>query len=170
MAYTPFIVPADIETVWGELNVNRWADLDNTEDSAVIEARKEYACKWACQRVESLLRGGRYVIPMTPASGEELPTDLIDNAARLAGYWLYIGRGLAENSSEESGRMKGQRKSVEDWCRQVRNGQVVLDLALLEVATEAVKIPVVGSVIVASHTCALHGPYFDYCYWCSIGE
>jgi hypothetical protein len=88
----------DIANIFGNSNVSKWADLDNKHNEDTIVNRVTWALGLAYQEVNGLLRSGPYSVPFTAP----LPAKIVDANARLAGCYLYDGRGIPD--VDENGR------------------------------------------------------------------
>ena len=91
-----YSVQADIENVFGKDNVARWSNLDG--EAGADTARIATAIAVADEDIDNRFRGGRYALPLNPAS------ETVKNwSARLAGIWLFENRpsyNKAENQNE----------------------------------------------------------------------
>lgn len=112
----------DIELIFGKANVKRWADVDNVGSEATIELRVDWALELATEQIENRIRFAAYELPI-----EELPLELVDCCARLAGVLLYESRGF-EDSEDSDGTHKliGHRKQAMRFIGSVSSGRVVL--------------------------------------------
>ena len=90
----------DIEQLYGSDNVEKWADLNNNEDSDEITERINRSLTVATNDMNDILRGSRYSIPITDTGAA---ITLVDLCANLAGVWLYESRGV-EDFDVETGR------------------------------------------------------------------
>lgn len=113
----------DVEMIFGATNVAKWADLDNDEDDGKIDARVEWACEEATDRIDGRLRGGPYEVPF---DGSSVPRTIVTLSARLAGVLLYDGRGVTDEEAED--RVTPHRKLVETGIAEILAGKVRLDL------------------------------------------
>jgi hypothetical protein len=87
----------DIEQKFGVDNVATYADLNNNQNATEISERIDTAIAISSRRIDFMLQGGPYNVPLSFADGN---TDLIvvDWAATLAGLWLYNSTGQADDS------------------------------------------------------------------------
>lgn len=129
---------ANIEAWFGKANVARWADLDNYGVTSDISARITAAITYADALIDARLLGGPYDIPFTS------PPELIkQTSARLAGVWLYEGRGVQDVNSETGApehRLKHHADAALKLLDDIRRGRFRFDLdeatAIPEVITE----------------------------------
>src|SRR5690554_5488534 len=96
----PYSTRSDIEDLYGTVNVETWANIDNGDtDNAgvqtVITARIARAIEYADGQINDRLRDTRYVVPVVKVGGG-VPVGIVDIAARLAGAWLYKSRGFQQ--------------------------------------------------------------------------
>lgn len=90
------VAPTDIQKVFGTVNINTWADKDNTGDPAIISAAIDYAQTLAGRR--SALRASELRAPL-PATTSALYPGVQDYETVFAGILLYMGRGEAKDGS-----------------------------------------------------------------------
>ena len=117
---TAYIDRNDIEIVFGEQNVARWADLDGDSDWRKINARIQYAIETASSELEDVLRGRRYVFPLTPSK------TLKDLVARMAALKLYDGREIIDGDPT-SDKLSLVRSGVEVMLGRLRHGEITLE-------------------------------------------
>lgn len=86
----------DVEALYGKANVLRWADLDNNQDTADIDARELRGRIEAYTEINSVMRNKRYTIPFTAP----FPYELRQVAAIYSGLWLYESRGSVDTDDE----------------------------------------------------------------------
>lgn len=91
MAYA---TQADLQTRFGTDNVAVWSDVSNS--GTADAARITVALALASQRIDDLLRGGPYVVPLVELTSEA-SRRVVEWCTVMAGYWLISGRGLGEN-------------------------------------------------------------------------
>lgn len=87
-----YIVQADIENVFGAVNVAIWSNLDNDSEVADTD-RIASAILYGEEEVDNFFRGGKYNVPIVKISGSGCPAVVTDWASKLAGIWLYESRG-----------------------------------------------------------------------------
>lgn len=120
MAYSAI---SDVYTVFGELNVKDWADLDRDSNATSIANRITSAIEEADAIIDDTLRGGHYVVPFTttPATVKWL-------SAKLAGVALHDSRGHIES---DAGRMLDplafHRKHAKEMLAKIKAGIIRLD-------------------------------------------
>lgn len=127
----------DVEAVFGASNIEKWADLDSDGDAGKIAARIEAAIVFAHNRVDDLLRGGPYAIPIVGVA----PHTIKDAAAKLAGVWLYEARGVEdfdESSGEMLHRLSPIKRDAERTLAHIRGGALRLDLPEARTTPEVV--------------------------------
>lgn len=115
----------DVEQVYGNRNVEKWADLNNTADADEILSRINYHIAMADNYIRAAISNGAWVMP---ESGDTIPAILAYNCARLAGVLMYEARGVSDYDS--NGRPIHQlmyhKKSVDDFLKSVLNGSISL--------------------------------------------
>lgn len=122
---------ADLELIFGRLNLDRWADLDGNADTETIEARIENACELAGAEIEDILRHRRYKFPLTPSK------TLTDLVAKMAGLHLHDCRGIIDDMSSTD-TVSRIRNEVERKIAQIRAGEVYLEGERFESSPRAV--------------------------------
>lgn len=124
-----YCTQSDIENVFGAVNVRKWSNLDNTDsiNAAANTTRITAAIAWASQYIDDRLRG-RFSIPL---SGTSLTYRVMDWAAKLAGVWLYEGRGLsgATETDQNTNAVRLHKGIVNAEIDRVLAGMDTLDLA-----------------------------------------
>lgn len=119
----------DIESIFGASNVETWANLENEVSGSTdhVNNRITSALAYAENFIERRLKVGPYAIPLSPV--DSIVTDI---AARLAGLWLYEGRGV-QDWDQETGRpahkLQWHRVYVEEKLRMILAGQIQLSAA-----------------------------------------
>jgi hypothetical protein len=134
---TVYCVLADIQDVFGQSNINKWADLDNDGDSTKIIDRINRGIAWATEEINSKLRRSKYAIPLTDNDGE-VPTIIVDIAANLAGVWMYENRGVQDFNPETGAkfhRLEYNRKRAFASISEILSGVKTLD-AVIRTTTE----------------------------------
>lgn len=120
-----YIDTAYLETVFGTRCISAaggWADKDRDGDSAKIAANISAAIDAAESEFNSRMRGGRYTIPFSPASGE---TSHKIHIAALAGAWMFRSWGITDDVLEE--KLQNLVDDAEHFFTDVRAGIVKLD-------------------------------------------
>lgn len=117
-----YISQSDVTDIFGTVNVTKWSDLENAGE--ISTATVTAAIAWAEAHVESFFRDGRYAVPLTGTSGT-LPKTVVNWCATLAGWKLYVARGLrdAAENGDDGNRMGALRKFVEDEIRHALMGR-----------------------------------------------
>lgn len=109
----------DIELIFGVENVTRWADPENSADTALIEDRIDWANQQAEYYVNGRLKNGRYAIPFTKPCVQIV----VLISASFAGAFLYDTRRVVDTQGDE---IAAQRRNAEMWINQILNGQLRL--------------------------------------------
>lgn len=113
-----YCAQSDLVLMFGESNINKWADADNDGDSGTIDARIAWACQFATDRVDNRLRGTRYAIPFSSA-----PNIVVQIATMLAGVCLYqTPRGLIDGDDEQD-VFTALEERAEKMLDRIVNGQ-----------------------------------------------
>lgn len=112
----------DMELQYGADNIRKWADLNNQEVDAEIEARIAWAIEAGDDEVDDRLRGGPYTIPFTT-----VPSRITRLSAMWAGISLYDSRGFTDADDAED-QLKGHRERFDREIRQIHAGQLKFDL------------------------------------------
>lgn len=115
----------DVEQVYGNTNVAKWADLNNNANADEILSRINYHIAMADNYIRAAIGNGAWVMP---EEGDTIPAILAYNCARLTGVLLYEARGVSDYDS--NGRPVHQlmyhKKSVDDFLKGVLVGSVSL--------------------------------------------
>jgi len=128
-----YCTQADIEDLFGAVNVAKWADLDNDIDATKIAARVARGITVASAQVDDRLRGGPYALPITGS-----PTTLVNLAAMLAGVWLYESRGVQDYSPDGGypvHRLRWFSEQADKTIKELRAGTLRLDAPLAVTGT-----------------------------------
>ncbi len=120
-----YIVQGDIENVFGVDNVATWSNLQNNT-TAADTARITKGIEWAEDRLDSMFRTSRYVIPFAGTITEEIKYWV----SVMAGSWLHRPRGLRETDLKD--KIAALMETVEDDIQAHQSGQRRLNLALIE--------------------------------------
>ena len=118
-----YITRSNIEDIFGIENIKTWADLQNNGDATSISTRITGAITYTQAEVDDRLRGSAYTVPLS----EPTVQSLIDIAARIAGYWLWLSRGIDDEGKNESG-MFDQMRMINKYFRDIHLGRRTLDL------------------------------------------
>jgi len=120
-----YAVRADVEKMYGKLNVERWADLDSNKFVADIDARIVAVITQARNWIDARLTLGPYDVS-TFTSSEPILNRL---NSMLAGVFLYENRGI-NDFDPESGRvvhrLGWQRKEVGKIVNEILAGKIKL--------------------------------------------
>lgn len=130
---------ANMENVFGKINVRKWADLNNTDVAADIETRIEWALDEATSQLNDRLRRSVYQFPL---EAEPFPSSLVLTTCYLAGLLLYESRGLAESEDAE-GYSKKLEKRVDKFVYDIINRRLILDVAISDLPIETSDTPFV---------------------------
>lgn len=120
---------AGMDLIFGTDNLDAWSDLDNDDNAATITARKAQAILVADASIDDVARLTGYKVPLVTSAGAT-PTTVADMANRLAGLYLYEGRGALESnqrSGEPYHRYAFVAVRVRRWLEQLRNNEIKLD-------------------------------------------
>ena len=98
---------SDIGAIFGRPTIARWADLANDGIETNIAERISTALSSAENQVNDALRGGAYAIPFAT-----VPACVTEITAKLAGVWLFEGRGILEEpeDNEEAAKLITRHK------------------------------------------------------------
>lgn len=113
----------DIESIFGEDNLIKWADLDGDREEDDIEDRIGFYLCEASTIVDGRLHGGPYSIPFT----SPFPRRVTAITARLAGCLIYEARGYLESDEDLVNPRKVMaqyHKEVIKWLSDVRARRV----------------------------------------------
>lgn len=125
-----YIVQADIENVFGKDNVARWSNLDGEVGADVT--RIATAISVAEEDVENRFRGGKYAIPLTPAS------QIIKSwCARLAGIWLFENRPSYNKAETQGEGFQDMKDAVDSEVEMYTSNQRILPCNLVDDVHEA---------------------------------
>jgi len=116
----------DLENEFGTFNVAKWSQKDNSattaDDDQILKS-----LNYADALIESRFRASRYAVPLTAISGSlSLVTAW---AARLAGVWLYMSKGLRDNDQEGT-RLTEVRDAVLEEIESAIMGDMMLNATL----------------------------------------
>ena len=139
---------ADIEAVFGTINVEKWADLNNEKVSADIAARITSAIAVATAYIDDRLRDGTpYTFPL--AAGLVVPTTIVDICAKWAGVWLYESRGIADTDEKEH-RLTHHKEYVDKVLDSLTSGKLTLSLvqAIFSTAPSVIDVSVVKDAVI----------------------
>lgn len=125
----PYCTQANIESVFGDTNVAKWADMDN--DGSADSGRIDRAISVADAMIDDVCRLTGLKIPVQNAAGST-PTTIEELSANLAGVWLYEARGVMDFSEggEPNHRLAWHRHNARRTLHQIRTGQIKLDAVI----------------------------------------
>jgi len=127
VAYT---TRAKLETQFGAVNIEKWADLDGDGSEATIDARITAAIAYADGEIDDRLRPSPYTVPVVLTAGTGTPPTIIDIANRLAMLWLYETRGMQEidgDTGRPLHKMHWHREEVERQFTAILSTKIRLD-------------------------------------------
>ena len=117
------ISQSDLETRFGETNIERWSDVDNS--GSADTTRITEALAQGTQRVENAFRDTMYQIPFQALSGTLYRVK--DWMLVYAGSWLYFSRGMNDTAIDD--RIEALEKRAEAEMRKYQNGRERLNAA-----------------------------------------
>ena len=133
-----YIGQSDVEQIFGTVNVAKWSNLDNLDESGSPDTtRITTAITYAEDWLDEQLRNGPYT---TPLAGT-LPQTVKNAVAAMAGVWLYEARGVDDFDGESDNPITAHRNRAQRYVARVLRGEVQLDIERSEVGPSA---PVVG--------------------------
>ena len=118
----PYAARTDLDDVFGSVNINKWADLENQQDSALITARVNRALLYADAVIDDTLRGGLYALPIETKAAAT-PTLIVDIASKLAAVWLYELRGNTDfdpKTGEATHKLAIHKSQAHDTLRKLK--------------------------------------------------
>ena len=136
---------ADIEAMFGTINVQQWANLDSGDVllAAVltdIAARITLALADASAEVDDTLRDGPYVLPFDASPNAPILIKRI--TVQLAGVQLYEARGIDEAAQDDPDRprhrLAGHRRQARNDLKRIKFGSFRLDVTRTTQHPEAV--------------------------------
>ena len=111
---------SDSNQIFGKMNIDRWADLDNLEKNEDILTRINWAITEAYDQINARLSGCRYTVPFEAT----IDPVIVTLSARLVGVLLYDLRKLVD--SPEFDEMSWHRRVIERTYKQIHGGQLTL--------------------------------------------
>jgi hypothetical protein len=108
----------NVESCYGVVNVNKWADLDKDANVTTISSRVTVAIQATAAQLDDKARVAHYAIPITATDGT-VPTSVRYINARLAGVWLWESSGSA--NYDKDGRPIHQLQAAKDSTDQEIN-------------------------------------------------
>ncbi len=129
MAYS---TQANLEAKFGTRAILRWSDVDEsgTADTTIITT--------AITDADQIINEVLFPVHIVPFSATH-PT-INNTSIALAGYNLYIMRGLRDNSTDEM--MTTIRQNALDLLDRIVDGQPILDSSGSEVVRKGINAPV----------------------------
>lgn len=118
MAYS---TKADLENLFGKMNIKTWADLDNLEDPETIQQRVAWAIALADERIDDRLRDSQYQLPLSPVS-----VTVVDISARLAAVRLYESRGVSDAEDSRLSQMAAAEQRAESTLNDILAGRILI--------------------------------------------
>lgn len=125
-----YITVSDLDTVFGEANIDQWSNLD-PDSTSRDDDRVDAAMLYGEEYVTDRFRGGPYTIPFAAVSGS-LPRIMVDWMAKISGCWLFESRaGRVAAAEETQTRMSQTRVAVNDEMDLYLGGGRTLNLTRL---------------------------------------
>lgn len=112
-----------LSRVYGNLNIDRWADINNNGDSGEIAERITYFLEQATAYIDGRLADSAYTFPIT---GENVPTVISHATALYAGIKLYEGRRVVQDETDT--QTSAQEKEFEDIIKRILSDTLKLPL------------------------------------------
>ncbi len=115
----------DIELAFGSDNVEKWADVNNNDNSTEIADRICWALKNSHFYINDKMTDGLYSIPFVLP----YPVQIIMCCAKLAAVYLYDSRGITDmqENGQEKNQMSFFRKECTEYLRGLLAGRYKLD-------------------------------------------
>ncbi len=125
-AAVPYCTRSAMETYFGRLNVEKWADLDQNGDESTIATRITLAIGNATNRIDASLMGGPYSLPLRLVP---FPNVIVKICVQLAGDDLYTARGAEDFDADGRPlhRLRGERDDALETLRMIHAGQLTFD-------------------------------------------
>lgn len=123
----------NLNLVYGKINIDQWADLDNSKDSDTIAERVDFSIQIACAYIDARLKSSAYSFPITD---ENVPTVIMYAAALKAGMILYDGRRVASDETED--QVSAQSMEFEQILKRILANTLALPLA--RISTRPIKV------------------------------
>lgn len=109
----------DVVAEFGRANVRKWASVETAATEEQAAARVEGVIADAEDEIDDALRGGPYVVPLTPASR---------TVARIVrGFVIAELRAGREASDDEAQFLKDRVKASRDLLTRVQTGSLELN-------------------------------------------
>lgn len=109
----------DIDREYGRTNVDKWADLENTESGDDIDDRVDWAIALGDVEIDDRLRDGPYAIPFTSP-----PRRIVRLCAIWAGLMLYQSRGSTDFDADGNAQdqYQHQRRYFDESLKKIHGG------------------------------------------------
>lgn len=131
-----YIDKEDIYNVFGKVNVAKWSNLDNRDESYSPDvARITVAIAYAEDYVDARLAAGVYAVPV-----EDPPSLLVDITAKIAGVWLYQSRGIDDFADQEDDPIARHKVEAERTINRILRGEIGLGAVMSGVHTTHPKV------------------------------
>lgn len=132
---------ANLEAMFGDESVEKWADVNGNGVEAHITARITAAIAYADGEIDDLLRCTLYTVPLVVRNTMTVPPTIIDIATRLAGVWLYESRGIRDIDPDSGKPIHMLMWHKEDAYKKLR--EVVSGVRHLDSVMSATPVPLV---------------------------
>lgn len=122
----PYCTVTDLNNAFGSTNVTKWADVNNTQLQAEIDARIAWAIANADDYLNSKLRKSRYQFPL--ADDSDIPPILARMSAYYAGVLLYDSRGVTDIGPDGKSvhALTPQKNAVDEFIRDIHGRRLEL--------------------------------------------
>lgn len=115
-----YCASTDLDLIYGQINVDAWADTDGNKDATYIANRRTWACDGATDYLDSRLVDGPYDFPL---ASSPYPITIVNMATWWAGILLHDARAITSEAPDQVAR---QRTLFETYVRQILRGQLKL--------------------------------------------
>ena len=120
-----YCADTDLFLVYGQGNINKWADANNNGNAGEIAARIEWAIAKADAYINDRLRRKWHDLPFDP-----VPTTIKELSAQMAGVILYRSpRGLVDGD-DTNASMTEAREECETIISNILGGVLKLDYSV----------------------------------------
>lgn len=113
-----YITRETLELIFGQANIQRWADLDGDRNDDKIRNRINFAIQTASAYIETILRGRNYTSVTVDDSVKRL-------IAQIAALHLYDAREIIDGDPAAD-RMSVVRQQVDEYLGKIRRGEITL--------------------------------------------
>lgn len=126
----------ELYNVFGRNNVRKWADVNNGNVAADIDARLTWALDTASADMNDKLRKSPAQFPLTD---EPFPASVVLHCCYMAGVLLYNSRGVTDMTpqGETINQLSWARKEYDRFIRGIYGRTIVLDIETPIEITEA---------------------------------